>query len=132
MIVVATEQDHIDAVKAVLDDAGAVPYTVQDANRVSVLPPAYNSFTVEPRAGGVLRITATTDARGYRIAVQSCGKTYDEAVAMRIAADAALRGASLVVGSGMSTPIQFESAQPVDDQDRPGWYVGSQLYTYVH
>jgi hypothetical protein len=49
-----------------LDAAGAVPYTIQEAKRVSVLPPAYTVVMLELRAGGTFRATATTHRRGYR------------------------------------------------------------------
>lgn len=133
MTVTVTESAHLDAVLAVLDAGDAEPYTVQQAKRVSVLPPAYNEVRLEPRAGGSFRLTATTDRIGYRIVVNALGDTYERAQAMREAAFTALRGASLVIGGVRSTPVSFEGGQPIDneDADHPGYYAGQMLWTYA-
>lgn len=131
MTVTATESDHTTAVLAVMETGGAVPYTVQDANRVVVLPPGYNVITLEPRAGGTFRQARST-RRGYRLAVESRGQTYDQAQAMREAADRALRGVELVIDGLPTTPLVFESGQPIDEDTRPGWYSGLLLLTYTH
>jgi hypothetical protein len=129
--VLSAESSHEAAAIAVLESSGAVPYTVQDANRVSVPPPAYNVVTLEPRAGGTFR-TGRTGRQGYRLAVEARGQTYEGARQMREAAHAALRGVELVVDGERTTPLEFEGGQPVDDDDKPGWYSGLLLYKYVY
>lgn len=126
-----TESEHLAAVVDVMDTAGAVPYTLQDKKRVQVLPPAYSEVTIEPRAGGSFRMSATTSRCGYRISVVARGRTEDRAQSMRELTITALRGASLLVAGYHTTPVAFESGQPIDDDDEPGWYSGLLLFTYV-
>lgn len=131
MTALATESDHLDAVLVVLSDGDAVPFTVQTANRVTALPNAYSVVGLELRAGGTFR-GGRTGRRGYRVAVQCRGRTEEQAQAIREAADAALRGVGLVVDGHRTTPIAFESGQPIDDDANPGWYSGLLLYTYAY
>lgn len=132
-----TEADHLAAVLAMLEAGGAVPYTIQDAKRVSVLPPAYNEVTLMRRYGGVFR-QGMTRARGYRITVRACGRTHESAMEMRYLVRAVLEDSRLNLGGHTSTPIQFEDEEAIDDTEtsrsnpQGGWYFGAALYTYVH
>ena len=125
-----TEAAHIAAVLDALTDGDAVPYTIQQAKRVQVLPPAYNEVTVERRYGDSYRSCGSTSRRGYRIAVRSLGRTIEGALEMRQAVEAALEDQRLTVDGLPTTPIRFETAQQVDD-DEPGWFSGMSLWTYV-
>lgn len=131
------EAEQMTAVMALLEAGGALPYTIQDAKRVSVLPPAYSEVVIMRRYGGVFR-NGMTRARGYRVTVRACGRTYEQAVEMRRLAREALEDSRLTVDGRTTTPIQFEDEEAVDNTEtsRSGasveWYFGASLYTYVY
>ena len=127
----SADTDHLDAILATLETAGAVPYTVQQVKRVSVLPPAYNEVTLLRRFGGAFRNTATTGTVGYRIVIHSFGRTHEGAFEMRELARTALERARLTINGKTTVPVLFESEDSIDD-DEPGWYSGPSSYTYTH
>lgn len=128
-----SEQEHFDAVMAVLMAAQARPYDYDTLPASAVT--AYTLVTVTDRFGGAPRMTAQIGTRGVRVTVRAVGITADNAREMRKRADAALREQRVVVGDFTSTPIAFETSDPVaqdgDLRTAGVWYSGLSLYTYT-
>jgi hypothetical protein len=126
-----TDQEHHDAVFAALVATDARPYdygmTVSDAN--------YNLVTVSPRFGGELRVGGVGGTRAVRVTVLSVGKTAENVNEMRRRADLALREQTLTVAGFPSSPIQFETGDPVGpDGDLAGagaWFSAITSWTYA-
>lgn len=127
-----SEQEHFDAVVAALTAAEARPYDY-DTTPASTVS-AYTLVTVTDRFGGTLRMSGQVGIRLARVTVRAVGITADNAREMRGRADAALREKSIVVGTHRSTPIQFETAEPVgrdgDVRTTGTWFSGLSIYTY--
>lgn len=128
-----SEQEHFDAVVAALTAAQARPYDYDTLPPTSVT--AYTLVTVTDRFGGVQRATSQIGTRGVRVTVRAVGITADNAREMRKRADAALREQRLTVAGFTSTPIAFETSDPVaqdgDLRTTGVWYSGLSLYTYT-
>lgn len=128
-----TEQQHFDAVMAALTAAGARPYGYDTVPPSTVT--AYTLVTVTDRFGGNPRMSAQIGTRGIRVTVRAVGITVKNAREMRDRADVALREQRITVGSHVSTPVQFESSDPVaqdgDVRTTGLWYSGLSLYTYT-
>lgn len=128
-----SEQEHFNAVMAVLNAAQARPYDYDTLPASTVT--AYTLVTVTDRFGGVVRNDGRIGTRGVRVTVRAVGITADNAREMRRRADEALREQRLTVGGFTSTPIAFESSDPVaqdgDLRTTGVWYSGLSLYTYT-
>lgn len=128
-----TEQDHHDAVKALLESAEAFPYDYDES--IPRDETGYSLLTVVDRFGGVQRLTSQIGTRSVRIAVRAVGDTMDNVREIRARVDAALREQRLAVGGFTSTPIAFETAEsPAPDGDvlRDGaWFSALSSYTYT-
>lgn len=121
MTVQLTEAPEVLAARGAVIDAltaaGATPLTLAQVKETAVLPEYYTEVTVH------LRYTESTRANGHvslyafrigtRVVASVEETAYDEARAV----DAGLRNARLVVGGATSTPVQFESSDPVGDDD---------------
>lgn len=128
-----SEQEHFDAVVAALTAANARPYDYDSLPASTVT--SYTLVTVSDRFGGTPRMTAQIGTRGVRVTVRAVGITADNAREMRKRADAALREQRLAIDGFTSTPIQFETADPVaqdgDIKTTGTWYSGLSIYTYA-
>lgn len=125
-----TEQQHFDAVRAVLDAAGARPYDYDE----SPIEADYTRMTVTDRYGGVPHMSGQIGVRLARITVLAVGSKASNVREIRRRADAALREQSIAVGSHKTTPIQFETAEPVSpdggELSTGSWYSAASTYTY--
>lgn len=124
-----SEQEHFDAVEAALNVANARP---RDYN--NTVTEDCNLLAVADRFGGVRRMSSEIGTRSVRITVVAVGRTPDNAREMRRRHDK-LRGQRLTIGGRLSTPIEFESAEPVGpDGDLLGtgsWFSAMSRYTYT-
>lgn len=126
---ISTEEPNAVAVLAALNAGSALAYESDDLKAMTDLPPNYNEVTVERRYGGQSRATGTTTRRGWRITARAVGITISNAREMRKRAATQLEGARVTVDGKTSTPIQFESADPIGEDD--GRWSGLTTYTYA-
>lgn len=122
----ATEKEHSTAVIAFLTTAAAAPYSLGTA--AASLPDFYTEVGVVRRFGGEQRLSGVRDGELYRITARQVARLYPNAQNLR-AKSAALEGAVLTIGALTTTPIEFESADPIAEDD--GWYSGLQTWTYA-
>lgn len=124
-----TIQQHFDAVEALLTASNARPRDLDQAPTEDC-----NQFTVADRFGGVARMTGEVGTRSVRIVVKSLGKTADNAREMQRRANA-IRDQRLTFAGHVSTPIAFESGDPVSpDGDllvTGAWFSATATYTYT-
>lgn len=122
----ATEQTHSDAVVAAFNALGAVAYDLGDVPATP--PPHYTEITVTRRFGGERRLSGLRDGQLYRITARQVAKTYQPAQNLR-AKSAGIEGTTLTIGGATTTPIEFESADPIGTDD--GWFSGLETWTYA-
>lgn len=129
---VADEQLHADAIVAALNaalPAGIRAWEPDELKKQDPTPSEYVEVLVEPRFGGNLRGGATS-AGGWRVQTRGVSETsIFNARAGLNAARAALQFASLEIGGKRTTPIQFETAEAVGEDE--GWWSGHITWTYV-
>lgn len=125
------EEDVLAAVMERLDAADAFPLTLQQAQDLgeSGLPAYYTEVTLSPRFGAPNRMTATTNARAWRLTTRAVGKQEENAREMRARADSAIRFHRFVVEGKTSTPTQFETGEAVAEDDT--WFSGLTAWTFV-
>lgn len=117
------------AVIAALSAVSAAPYDLDDIKALASPPAQYTEVTVSRRFGGQNRATGSTGRVGWRITTRTVAKTVSNAREMRKRAETALLYARLTVGGDETTPIQFEGAEPIGDDD--GWWSGLTTWTYA-
>jgi len=91
-------------------------------------PAYYNEVSVTRRYGGNRRGDATPTTTLYRVFVRSVGQSVTNAMEMRRLAGL-LENASLTVVGEVTTPLDFETSEPVGLDD--GWYSGTLQLTYA-
>jgi len=122
----ATEKEHQAAVEALLTSLGAVPLAL---GAVPSTPPDwYTEVGVVRRYGGEQRMSGLRDGQLYRITARQVAKMLPNAQNLR-AKSAGLEGAVLTIAGQTSTPIEFESADPIAEDD--GYYSGLETWTYA-
>ena len=120
-----SEEANAQAVVAALSALSAEPLELDD---VPTPPPAfYTEVTVTRRFGGVVR-GETPSTTLYRITTRAVAQTVTNAREMRRRA-ALIEGTSIAVGGVHSTPIQFETDEPIGPDS--GWYSGLTSWTYA-
>lgn len=123
------EVAHASAVRAALD----VPlgqWSAYDYDDVpTVLPEMYVLISLSRRFGGQSRLDGSTALGGWRLTTLAVGHTVDEARFIRDATAGALSNARLTVTGLLSSPIQFETEQPIAYDD--GWFSGITAWTYA-
>ena len=125
----STEEQHATAIKAALTAQLAAPYDLDDLKALTTPPAQYTEVTVSRRFGGENRATGSTGRVGWRITTRAVAKTVSNAREMRKRTDAALLYVRLTVDGDKTTPIQFEGAEPIGDDD--GWWSGLTTWTYA-
>ena len=120
-----TEEQVAAAVIARLSSFNAAPYDLDDIP--TPLPAYYNEVTVSRRFGGVMRGERPTTTL-YRLTVRAVAKTVSNAREMRRRGEQ-IEGTTITVDGVESTPVQFETSQPIGPDD--GWYSGLTSYTFA-
>jgi hypothetical protein len=129
-----SESSHTDAVSDALEAAGAVPHDLgkvpgSKGNSGSI-PPWYTELTVTRRFGGNPRVTTESGVQGYRITTRAVANSAANARNMRAKQHAALEEVVLVIDGEPTTPIKFESADPIAPDER--MFSGLTTWTYTH
>lgn len=123
------ERLHRDAIKLLLPDAfdfGTVPGL--DGNP-GTTPDMHQLISITRRQAEVRR-GGRSGRSGWRLEVVHVGRTPDEARHGRNAATIALEERRLTIGGEISTPVQFESDDPIE-RDKDGWFSARSYWTYA-
>ena len=108
---------------ALLSALGGAEAKNYEIGKVPATKPAwYNEVVVIRRYGGTYRGDADPNAKLYRAFIRSVGQAVANATEMRRRA-LLLENTSLIVGDEKTTPLQFETEEPIGLDD--GWYSGS-------
>lgn len=118
------EQAHSDAVVAAFSALGAIAYDLGDVPSSAA---HYTEITVTRRFGGEQRGSGEREGQLFRITARQVAKVYQNAQNLR-AKSAGIEGAVLTVGGTTTTPVEFESADPIAPDD--GWFSGLETWTY--
>jgi hypothetical protein len=129
VVLVSTEEQHAAAVIARLNAGNAAAYDLDDLKALPAQPSIYTEVTVERRFGGDSSLGGTIARAGWRITTRTVAKTVSNAREMRNRARTQLVSARLTVDGKTTTPIRFESEDPIGDDD--GWYSGLTTWTYA-
>ena len=124
----STEEEQATAIIAALNAAEANPFDYDDIDRDNP-PEQYTEVTVSRRYGGTDRNDSTTGRVGWRITTRAVATTVSNAREMRNRTVAALLYKRVTVGGELTTPIQFESEDPIAPDD--GMFSGLCTWTYV-
>ena len=107
------EVEHAAAIRAALEVPLGV-WSAYDYDDVpDVLPNLYVLITVSRRFGGQPRMCGGRTVHGWRLTTLAVGRTTDEARFIRDATSVALADRTVTVGGVVSTPIRFETEQPI-------------------
>lgn len=124
----STEEQNAAAIIAALNTAQANAFDYDDIDRDNP-PEQYTEVTVSRRYGGTERNDSTTGRVGWRITTRAVATTVSNAREMRNRAVTALLYRRLTVDGVQTTPIQFESEDPIASDD--GMFSGLCTWTYV-
>lgn len=124
-----TEEQHAAAIVAALNAESAAAYDLDDLKKLAAQPAFYTEVTVTPRFGAPNRNPGSTGRRGWRITTRQVADTVSNAREMRRRTHAALEFARLSVAGGTSTPVQFEGAEAIGEDD--GKWSGLETWTYA-
>lgn len=120
-----------DAVIARLNTllAPQVAYTVNQIRSMTTLPDAYVEVVVYRRfIGAPRRAGSAPGVTSFRARTRAVGNTEDNALLMAKKASG-LERSILTVGAGTSTEVDYETSEPVaEDEDR---YSGYTLWTFT-
>ena len=129
-----SESSHTAAVTTALSTGGAVPHDLDkvpgSTGNPGTLPPYYTEVSVMRRFGGNPRVTTQSGVQGYRITTRAVANSAANARNMRSKQHAALEETVLVVDGEATTPIKFDSAEPIAEDE--GMYSGLTTWTYAH
>lgn len=123
----ATEAEHLAAVKAFLTTANAHPHTAQDLDDLDAPPSYYTEVMVSQRLSTGPRTDDPSSRSEWRVLTRAVGQRYANAQLMRARAHA-LHGATLTVG-GETFPVERSiDDDPIGPDD--GWWSGTSEFTY--
>lgn len=129
-----SESTHTAAVSTALGTAGGAPYDLGkvpgSTGNTGTLPQWYTELSVTRRFGGNPRVTTESGVQGYRITTRAVANSAANARNMRAKQHAALEEAVLVIDGEATTPIKFESAEPIAPDD--GMFSGLTTWIYAH
>lgn len=127
---------HSDAVKAALDLQFTGPgspavYTWSDLEALPTKPERYVVFDVTPMYVPTYRVSADKPLGSWRVNTRYVDKVaVVNAQTMRRKAWAALEKRVLTIAGAETTPICFEAAVPIG-QDNEFWWTGLDSWTYT-
>jgi hypothetical protein len=123
------QRAHATAIRTALN-ASITPDLAYDADDLPAIRPNRYVEVYLARRFIPANRNGTSGITGWRLLARTVDKTsVDNAQLLQSKVNTALNEQSLVIGSGSTTPIQFESEEPIGPDD--GWYSGSTAWTYV-
>lgn len=123
----ATEAEHLSAVKALLTTLGARPHTAQDLADLGSPPVYYTEVMVMQRLGTGPRRSRPSDTTQWRILTRAVGQRYANAQLMRTKASG-LHEAALTVAGETFYIERSIGDDPIGADD--GWFSGVSEYVY--
>jgi hypothetical protein len=126
-----TEETHAAAVIAALNTV-LTPRQAYDYDTVQTMPtkPAqYVAISLSRRYGEGGRVGGTKGIDLWRLTTRYVANTVTNARTLRADTVQALEEVRLTVGSSTTTPIQFETAIPIEPDD--DWWSGLDSWTYA-
>jgi len=124
-----TEELQASAILAALNAQDAHAYDIDDLKALPAPPKNYTEVTVSRRYGGQDRLPGSTGRVGWRVTTRQVGATVTAARTLRQRAVTALLYQRLTIDGVLTTPIQFESEDPISEDD--SWFSGLVTWTYV-
>ena len=127
-----SEDEHALAVLAALNavlPTGRKAYDSDTLRALATLPTDYVEVTVSRRFGGEERGGGYIGTEPYRITTRVVGKTISNARVLRDKVRTALAFNTVTVGALTTTPVAFETEDPIGDDE--GLWSGLTLWTYV-
>ena len=127
-----TETEHATAVLAALNavlPTGRKAYDSDDLRRLATLPTDYVEVTVSRRFGGEERANGYIGTEPYRITTRVVAKEIPNARLLRDKVRTALAFNTVTVGSLTTTPVAFETEDPIGDDE--GLWSGVTSWTYL-
>ncbi len=134
----ATEEAHAAAVLALLNtaltasfDASVRAYDLDEVSRLTTKPKRYVEVEVYRRFGDGARLCGGKPTDLWRVLTRYVSDTVTNSRALREASRGALEMARVSVGGATTTPVQFETASSIQ-QDNEHWWTGQDAWTYAH
>lgn len=127
----ATEQQIATALLAVVNAALPADKKCYELNEVpSPRPADYVEMTLSRTFGGEFRACGGVGVTSYRVTFRGISQTTVKNVRNRLeTCRSVLESAQVVVDSDSTTPIRFETEDPVAADD--GWFSGLHSYTFA-
>lgn len=104
-------------------------YRIGDPAIIVDDPDSYTEVSLWRRPGGLARLDAVYDSDLMRVKTRYVAKSANNASAQQTKTRAALEYASLSIGGTTTTPVQFETEDPIMPDD--GWFSGWTDWTYA-
>lgn len=123
---------HYTAILAALNaglPAAHKAYRMGDPGIITDASAAYTEVIISRRHGGIARADSTLDSDLIRVMTRVVAKSADNAGVQQTKVRAALEYTALSIGGVTTTPIQFETEDPIAPDD--GWYSGATDWTYA-
>lgn len=136
----SSEEQHATAVLAALNAAlAAAPfngsvtaYDLDDLAEQQPKPTEYVEVTIHRRYSESSRACTDKGVDLWRVTTRYVARaSVTTARNLRDATRTTLEQARLTVGAATTTPVQFETAVPIE-QDSEHWYSGLDSWTYAH
>lgn len=126
----ATLDQHYTAILAALNVAGSrKAYRMGDPAIVSEAADTYTEVIISRRFGGIARMDSTLDSTLHRATARYVSKSATNAGVQQSKARGSLEYAVLTIGGLSTTPVQFETEDPIGPDD--GWFSGADDFTYA-
>ena len=127
----STDQ-HAAAVVALLNAALApkAAYDIDDIRKMSAPPSEYIEITLTRRFGGNTRVCGGIAPSSWRLTTRAVASTVGNARKLLDDTTTALELARITVASETSTPVQFETEDPIRTDDDNTW-TGLRSWTYA-
>lgn len=126
-----SEEAHIEALRSLLNTALAPhqAFTVQALEEMPARPAVYVELGAMRRFGGTERLAGKPVPELWRAYTRVVAQQEVNARRLRGLVQDALEDARLSVAGKASTPVRFESADPVAPDE--GWFSGLTTWTYA-
>lgn len=127
----ATERQHAAAVVAAVNAALANRTAYEPDEVPATRPTEYVEVTVTRRFGGESRLPGRKGTTGWRITTRPVSQSsLTDCQVMAEGVRTGLEDVFLSVAGETTSPVQFESAEPIGPDD--GWFSGLSTWTYIH
>lgn len=127
-----TVAQHYDAILSTLNATLASArkaYRIGDPAIITDAADSYTEVSLWRRPGGLARLDAVLDSDLMRVKTRYVAKSANNAGVQHSKTRAAIEYASLSIGGSTTTPIQFETEDPIVPDD--GWFSGWTDWTYA-